>query len=168
MFPPGIWDDSSEKTASRLIRFLEEYIPDGEMPFSFTVFDSPEPQIIVIKDIEFASLCKHHMAPFFGSVHIGYLPSKRMAGASKLPRTVDYFAKRPQTQEFLTEQIAARIKSVLECQGVGVVIEAQHTCISCRGIRKVGATMQTSVMKGVFLSNSSVRQEFFNLLRMGH
>lgn len=166
IFPEGVWDDSAHRTAERLYAYLTEYAPRQEMPFTFTTFPAEVNQIIAIRDIEYASICKHHLLPFFGTCDIGYIPNQVMAGASKLPRLVDFWALRPQTQELLSEMIAADLKERLACQGVAVVMRASHTCIGCRGVRKVGASMVTSVMKGVFLTNPAARQEFFELVRL--
>lgn len=162
------WDDSSEKTASRFLRALKEFIPKAEYDFVPTTFDANGvDSMVVIKNISFSSLCKHHLFPFFGVAHVGYIPNDLLIGASKIPRLVNFWAKRPQTQEQLSEQIANDMVALLTPKGVGVVIEGKHTCMSCRGIEQVDATMDTSTMKGVFLDVASARAEFLNRISHG-
>lgn len=164
LFPEDTWDDSPEDTARRVIAYLKEYVPPKELPFKFTVFPSTVNQMIIVRDIEFSSICAHHLLPFDGLAHVAYLPNKLMVGLSKIPRLVDYWAHRPQTQERLTSQIASDLKHRLEAQGVAVVIESQHTCMSCRGVRKMQASMITSEMRGVFLTAGEARHEFLSLI----
>lgn len=122
-------------------------------------------EIIVLKDIRFESHCEHHILPIIGTVSIGYLPDKRVVGISKLARIVDLYAKRLQIQEKLTAQIAETINEVLKPKGVGVVINAEHHCMSTRGVHKPGVVMKTSHMLGSFRENAKQRQEFFSLIR---
>lgn len=166
IFPESVWDDSAHRTAERFVAYLREKKPQSTLDFNFTVFPSDVNHIVVIDKIEYSSLCKHHLLPFHGVAHVGYIPNKLLVGASKIPRLVNWWAKRPQTQELLTESIAHDMKDRLECQGVAVVMNATHTCISCRGVHKVGATMKTSCMLGVFITNPAAKDEFFNLLRL--
>jgi GTP cyclohydrolase I len=119
---------------------------------------------VVVKEIEFSSVCAHHLLPFYGSAHVAYIPNKLAVGLSKIPRLVDYWASRPQLQERLTDQIAHDLKRRLEAHGVAVVIEARHTCMACRGVRKHNGAMVTSSMLGVFLTASEARQEFLSLI----
>ena len=164
-FPEYVWDDSVEDTARRFLKYLDEYIPQTEMPFKFTTFEyTGNGQIVIVSGIEFSSICAHHLLPFSGTCDIGYIPNKLMAGLSKFPRVVDWHAARPNTQELLADSIADHIKRHLDCLGVAVVMRAAHTCMSCRGVRKVGTLTTNSVMKGVFLTNPAARQEFFSLL----
>ena len=109
-------------------------------------------------------MCKHHFLPFYGVAHVGYLPNGKIVGLSKLARAVETFARRPQVQERLTSQIADTIEEVVGAKGVGVVIEAEHLCMTARGVRKPGARMMTSAMRGAFRQNPSTRQEFMNLI----
>lgn len=167
LFPNQKWDDSAERSAIRLINALKEYTTPGDpwddtctLPFNFTTFKAKVNQMITIRDIEFSSLCMHHMWPFFGVVHVGYIPLSRIVGASKIPRLVDFVARRPQAQEYMTAQIASQLKHRLEAMGVAVIVEAHHTCMACRGVRKVGSSMTTSEMRGVFISNPAARDEF--------
>jgi GTP cyclohydrolase I len=124
------------------------------------IFDEDHHNMVIVKDIEMYSLCEHHMLPFFGKVHIAYIPNGKIVGLSKLPRVVEVFARRLQVQERLTEQIAHALMEVLEPQGVAVVIEAAHLCMMMRGVEKQNSKTLTSAMKGVFLSDLRTREEF--------
>jgi len=125
-------------------------------------------QMIVCRNVQFYSTCEHHLQPFFGRAHVGYLPDKRVVGLSKLARLVDIFARRLQIQERLTEQIATALEQQAQPRGVGVVVEAQHFCMVCRGVRKEQSSMITSSLKGCFLEVAA-RQEFFALVhRLSH
>lgn len=163
IFGDDVWDDGVEKTAARWIRAMNEFSPKAEPPFNFTTFKARVNQMIVVSDIEFSSLCAHHMFPFIGKCHVGYLPNELQVGLSKIPRLVHHFATRPQTQERLTEQIASYLKHELSAMGVAVVIEATHTCMSARGVREHNGVMHTSEMRGVFLTSAEARQEFLSL-----
>lgn len=161
IFGQDVWDDTPEETARRVTQYWKEFAPQQEMPFKFTTFLATANQMIVVKDIEFTSMCAHHLLPYDGYAHVAYLPNRLMVGLSKIPRLVDFFAKRPSTQETLTHQIASELKTRLEAQGVAVVMEARHTCMSCRGVHKVQASMVTSEMRGSFLTSGDARAEFF-------
>lgn len=127
------------------------------------VFDEDHHNMIVVKDIEMYSLCEHHMLPFFGKVHIAYIPNGRIVGLSKLPRVVEVFARRLQVQERMTEQIATAVMEVLRPHGVGVIVEAAHLCMMMRGVEKQNSKTLTSAMKGVFLEDLRTREEFLRL-----
>ncbi len=127
------------------------------------LFDEEHQNMIIVKDIEMYSLCEHHMLPFYGKVHIAYIPDGKIVGLSKLPRVVEVFARRLQVQERLTEQIAAAIDDVLKPQGVGVVIEAAHLCMMMRGVEEQNSKTITSAMKGAFLDDLRTREEFLRL-----
>jgi GTP cyclohydrolase I len=127
-------------------------------------FEETYDELILLKDIPFTSLCEHHLLPFTGTVDVGYIPGK-VVGLSKLARLVDCFAKRLQMQERLTRQIGEALEQHLEARGVGVVVRGQHSCMACRGVRKSGSTMITSVMLGALRENSSARAEFLALCR---
>jgi GTP cyclohydrolase I len=130
-----------------------------------TVFDDEDyDEMIVVKDIEFYSLCEHHMLPFFGKVHIGYIPSGKIVGISKMPRLVEIYARRLQNQERLTSQIARSFNELLKPLGVGVVVEAQHLCMMARGVEKQGSSVCTSAQFGLFKKNEKTRSEFLRLI----
>ncbi|MBA4683993.1 MAG: GTP cyclohydrolase I FolE [Planctomycetes bacterium] len=129
-----------------------------------TVFSEDYDEIVLLKDIPFVSVCEHHLMPFTGKAHVAYLPGSKIVGLSKLARAVDHFAKRPQVQERLTKQIADLISSELEPKGVTVVIEATHTCMTMRGVKKPGGVMTTSAMRGLMRENQATRNEVLNLI----
>ena len=130
-------------------------------------FDEQHKEMVVLRDIPFASVCEHHLLPFTGTAHIGYIPEGRIVGLSKLARLVDGFAKRPQVQERMTSEIADAIMQELRPDGCGVVIEAVHTCMTIRGVRKPGSAMITSAMRGGFRRRAATRAEFLDMLRHG-
>ena len=129
------------------------------------VFDEDHHNMVLVKDIEMYSMCEHHLLPFYGKVHVAYIPNGKIVGLSKLPRVVEIFARRLQVQERLTEQVAQALMDVLEPQGVGVVIEAAHLCMMMRGVEKQNSKTVTSAMKGVFLEDLGTREEFLRLVR---
>jgi GTP cyclohydrolase IA len=135
---------------------VEEAIGDA-------IFDEGHHNMVIVKDIEMYSLCEHHLLPFFGKVHIAYIPNGKIVGLSKLPRVVDVFARRLQVQERMTEQIATALMDVLAPKGVGVVIEAAHLCMMMRGVEKQNSRTLTSAMKGTFLNDLRTREEFLRL-----
>lgn len=136
-------------------------------PFDFTTFPNTEgyDELVLVQDLPMTSVCEHHMLPFTGVAHIGYLPGDRILGLSKLARLVELYSRRTQTQERLTKQIAEHLQTQLDPRGVGVVVEAEHTCMSLRGIRAVGARTVTSAMLGTLRSDPSSRAEFLALTR---
>lgn len=129
------------------------------------IFESESDEMIIVRDIEFFSLCEHHMLPFFGKCHIGYIPKGKIFGVSKLARIVDMFARRLQIQERLTTQISSAIMETIDAEGVGVVCEAQHLCMRMRGVEKQNSIMTTSSMLGSFRKEASTRQEFLRLIK---
>lgn len=164
------WDDGVYDTATRIVKFWREFNPDleyDEFPFRMTKFEATFNQMITVKDIEFSSLCMHHLLPFYGMAHVAYIPNEYQIGLSKIPRIVKHVAMRPQVQETMTGQIASVLKGELKAHGVMVVIEARHTCMSCRGIMAHSSSMVTSDLRGVFLTNSAARDEFLNLINRG-
>jgi GTP cyclohydrolase I len=131
------------------------------------LFEEEHHNMVLVKDIEMYSMCEHHLLPFFGKVHVAYIPNGKIVGLSKLPRVVEIFARRLQVQERLTEQVAQALMDVLEPQGVGVVIEAAHLCMMMRGVEKQNSKTVTSAMKGVFLQDLRTREEFLRLVHPG-
>ena len=128
------------------------------------IFTVDNQDMIIVKDINYYSLCEHHLLPFMGKVHVGYIPNGKVLGLSKIPRIVDIYARRLQLQEQLTHQIAQSITEFLNPKGVGVVIEGEHMCMRMRGVQKQNASMQTSSMTGVFRKEEKTREEFLNLI----
>ena len=128
-------------------------------------FEEGHNEMVILKDIPFYSMCEHHLLPFYGMVHIGYIPKGRVVGASKLGRVVEILAKRPQLQERLTTQIADTIVEALQPQGVAVVIEAEHLCMTMRGVKKPGSNIVTSAMRGSFRTRAVTRAEFLSLIK---
>ncbi len=124
-------------------------------------------EMVLVKDINFESVCEHHLLPFLGKAHIGYLPSGKVVGLSKLGRVVEALSRRPQVQERMTEELADLLLSQLDARGVGVVLEASHTCMTIRGVRKAGSICTTSAMRGAFRTNQSTRAEFMALIASG-
>lgn len=164
IFGSDVWDDSPHDTAERVLRYWKEYVPKQEMDFKLTTFPTEVNQLIVVNNIEFSSMCAHHLLPFWGIAHVGYIPNRLAVGLSKVPRVVDHFAQRPQMQERLTADIASFLKEELSPQGVAVIVIAKHTCMACRGVRKHNGHMTTSEMRGVFLTAQSARSEFLQLI----
>jgi GTP cyclohydrolase IA len=136
-------------------------------PFNGTTFPNDEgyDELVVVRDIPFQSLCMHHMLPFQGSAHVAYLPGERIVGLSKLGRVVDMFAHNLQVQERLTMQVANWLEEVLEPRGVGVIIEAEHLCMSLRGVQKPGSRTVTSALRGLIKDDARTRQEFLSLIK---
>ena len=130
-----------------------------------TVFTEEYDEIVLVKDIPFYSMCEHHLLPFFGKAHVAYLPKDKIVGISKLARAVEHFARRPQVQERLTNQVADLVSEALNPRGVAVVMEATHTCMTMRGVRKPGSSVVTSAMRGVIRSSVATRTEVMGLMR---
>lgn len=149
----------------RAFRFLTEgYRKDVDDLFNDAFFSEEYDEMVLVKDIEFYSLCEHHLLPFFGKAHVAYLPRRRIVGLSKIPRLVDVYARRLQVQERMTRQIADTIMEKLDPLGVAVVVEARHLCMVMRGVEKQHSTMTTSAMLGKFREDTSTRMEFMNLI----
>lgn len=156
---------NTPKRAAQALQFLTTgYHQDIHDVVNDALFASDNDEIIIVKNIELYSLCEHHLLPFIGKCHIGYLPKGKVLGLSKLARLVDVFARRLQIQENLTRQIAEAIQEVTQASGVGVIIEAQHLCMMMRGVEKQNSVMSTSVMLGAFRSQPSTRSEFLTLI----
>lgn len=153
------------KRAARALQFLTQgYAQNLEEVVNGAIFETENDEMVIVKDIELYSLCEHHMLPFFGKCHVGYLPNGRVLGLSKIARIVDVFGRRLQIQENLTQQIAKAVLSFTDALGVGVVIEAQHLCTMMRGVEKQNSSMITSCMLGAFRDNASTRSEFLTLI----
>lgn len=151
--------------AAKSLDFLTHgYRQDPKEILRSALFHEDYKQIVVVKDIEIYSLCEHHLLPFFGKAHVGYIPNGTIVGLSKIPRVVECFARRLQLQERLTTQIKDCVQEVLNPIGVAVVIEAQHLCMSMRGIQKQNSVTTTSEFTGAFLKNENTRQEFMHLI----
>jgi GTP cyclohydrolase IA len=140
------------------------YSQDLNTLINGALFEQPNKEMVVVKGIEFYSLCEHHILPFFGHVHVGYIPNGKVVGLSKIPRIVNMFARRLQIQERLTGEIADALQEILNPVGVAVVIESQHMCMMMRGIQVQGGRMVTNAMRGEFLNNSSTRSEFMTIV----
>ncbi|HEX4589173.1 MAG TPA: GTP cyclohydrolase I FolE [Gemmataceae bacterium] len=128
------------------------------------VFTVKYDEMVLVKDIAFASLCEHHLLPFIGKAHVAYLPNGKVVGLSKIPRAVDALAHRPQVQERMTEDLAQLLMDELDARGVAVILEATHTCMAIRGVRKTGSVMTTSSMRGSFRNNAATRSELLSLV----
>ncbi len=156
------------KTPSRVAKaweyFSQGYHMTPEEVVGDAVFNEKCDDIIVVKDIDFFSLCEHHLLPFYGVVHVGYLPGEKIIGLSKIPRIVEVFARRLQVQERMTKQIADAIEDILEPRGVAVMAEASHLCMQMRGVEKKASFMVTSAMRGVFKENQKTREEFLTII----
>jgi len=151
---------------ARALRFLTRgYDQDPEAVINGALFKEEYSEMIVVKDIDFYSLCEHHVLPFFGRAHVAYIPRGKIVGLSKIARMVDIYARRLQVQERLTTQIADIIERHLAPLGVAVVTEAEHLCMRMRGIEKQNSTVVTSAMRGAFQTNSKTREEFMTFIR---
>lgn len=161
--------DGLQKTPLRVSKamrfFTQGYTQNPSEVLTAALFDVDYDELVVVRDIDFYSLCEHHMVPFFGRVHVAYIPNGKVVGLSKIPRTVEIFARRLQIQERLTTDIAQTIEAVLEPKGVGVVVEAKHLCMMMRGVQKQNTFAITSSLRGVFESDSKTRSEFMDLIR---
>jgi len=169
-----IGEDSSReglvKTPHRVAKswgFLTQgYKQDVDAIINNAIFKEEYDEMVLVKDIEYFSLCEHHLLPFFGHAHVAYIPNGKIVGLSKIPRIVDLFSRRLQVQERLTQEIAESINSVLDPKGVAVVIEGQHMCMQMRGVQKTSACMTTSHMVGLFREDAKTRKEFLNLVNL--
>ena len=157
--------DTPRRVSSALHYLTSGYELTVEDAVSDALFEESCEEMVIVKDVEFYSLCEHHMLPFFGRAHIGYLPKGRVIGLSKIARVVDIFARRLQVQERLTNQIASGLLEVLNAHGVAVVLEASHFCMVMRGVQKQNSKTVTSSMLGAFRDDSRSRSEFMELIR---
>lgn len=172
MLLEGIGEDVTREgireTPQRVARMYEELFGGMEVDAATHLsktFERETSDIVIEKDISFYSMCEHHLLPFFGNVHIAYIPNDRVVGLSKLARTVEVFARRPQIQERMTKQIAKEVMNRLDAQGVMVMIEAEHMCMSMRGIKKPGSKTVTSCALGRFEENQALRQTFLEAVK---
>jgi GTP cyclohydrolase I len=154
-----------ERVAKALLFMTKGYHEDIERLLNGALFPIEYDEMVIVKDIDFFSMCEHHMLPFFGKCHVGYLPNKKVVGLSKIPRVVDAFARRLQVQERLTTQIAETLKRKLDAHGVAVVMEARHLCMMMRGVEKQNTLAVTSSMLGAFRTQEQTRNEFLKLIR---
>lgn len=155
------------ETPERVARMYEEIFGHGEQSPQTALskkFDEQHHEMVLVKDIQFFSMCEHHLMPFFGKAHIAYIPNGHVVGISKLARVVESFARRPQVQERMTSQIADIINQELRPEGVAVICEAVHTCMTMRGVKKAGSSVITSAMRGAFQKNISTRTELMALI----
>jgi GTP cyclohydrolase IA len=157
--------DTPRRVAESLIYLTEGYGADPRQVVGSALYEHEGDDLVTVRDIPFYTLCEHHVLPFFGRCHIGYLPKGKVIGLSKLPRLVDVFAHRLQLQERLTRQIAEAIDTALRPRGVAVVMEARHLCMEMRGVEKVDSETVTSCLLGEFRENAAVRAEFLDLVR---
>ncbi len=156
------------KTPSRVaksLKFLTEgYEIDPKEILSKALFTSTNNEMVLVRDIEFYSMCEHHILPIIGRVHVAYIPDGKVVGLSKIPRIVDVFARRLQIQEQMTEQIADAILDTIQPKGVAVVVHARHMCMEMRGVQKINSTTVSSALRGLFKSDQRTRNEFYNLI----
>ena len=152
--------------AAKALRYLTSgYETDLESIVNGALFTHECDEMVIVRDIEFFSMCEHHLLPFFGKIHVGYLPEKKVIGLSKIPRIVDMFARRLKLQERLTQQVAETLRDVLQPRGVAVICEARHFCMMMRGVEKQHSGTMTSSMLGAFRSRKETRDEFLSLVR---
>jgi GTP cyclohydrolase I len=150
---------------AKALKFLTQgYSQDPKEILESAIFTTTNDEMVLVKDIEFYSLCEHHILPIIGKVHIAYIPNGKVVGLSKLPRVVDVFARRLQIQENFTEQIAEAISQTIAPKGVGVVVQARHMCMEMRGVQKINSSTTTSALRGLFKSDIRTRNEFYNLI----
>ncbi len=152
---------------SRAWEYLSKgYRQDVKELINGAIFNEKYDQMVAVKDIEFYSMCEHHLLPFFGHAHIAYIPNGKIIGLSKIPRILDMFARRLQVQERMTQEVASMLNDVLEPRGVAVIIEAQHMCMQMRGVEKRQSYMSTSAMLGIFRDDDKTRKEFLDIVKL--
>ena len=171
MIIEAIGDDPDREglkdTAQRVARMYGEFfqgLHEDPRTYLQVVFDEQHDEMVLVKDVPFHSMCEHHLLPFHGRVHAAYIPRGRVVGLSKIARVIEVFARRPQVQERMTSQIADLLIDELDAHGVGVVVEASHTCMTMRGVKKPGSLMVTSAMRGSFKTDLATRNEFMSLV----
>jgi GTP cyclohydrolase I len=156
--------DTPKRVAKAYAYMCGGYKQDPKAILNQALFSSTNNEMVLVRDIEFYSLCEHHMLPFFGRVSVAYIPDGKVVGLSKIPRIVDAFARRLQIQEQLTEQIADAIMETVCPKGVGVVASARHMCMEMRGVEKAHSSTNTSALRGIFMKDHATRAEFFNMV----
>ena len=154
--------DTPERAAKAMEFLCKGYRDDLDTLVNGAIFESQMDEMVLVKDIDFYSMCEHHMLPFYGKAHAAYIPNGKVIGLSKIPRIVEMFARRLQVQERMTQEIADFLNNTLEAQGVAVVVEGQHMCAAMRGVKKANARMTTSAMLGSFKHNPQTRGEFLD------
>jgi GTP cyclohydrolase I len=154
-----------ERVEKAMSFLTQGYAMDVVTVLNGALFEVEYDEMVMVRDVEFYSLCEHHLLPFFGKVHVAYVPSGRVIGLSKIPRLVEMYSRRLQVQERLTTEIADAIVQAIEPQGVGVIVEAQHLCMMMRGVEKQHSATVTSAMRGVFKTQTQTRNEFLSLVR---
>jgi GTP cyclohydrolase I len=157
--------ETPERVEKSMAFLTRGYAMDVQTVLHGALFDVDYDEMVIVKDIEFFSLCEHHLLPFFGKAHVAYVPNGKVIGLSKIPRVVDVFARRLQVQERLTTEIADAISEAVNPQGVAVILEAQHLCMMMRGVEKQHSATVTSAMRGVFKTQMQTRNEFLSLVR---
>jgi GTP cyclohydrolase IA len=157
--------DTPSRIAKALTFLTSGYLQSVEEVVRDAIFEHDCDEMVIVKNVEFYSQCEHHMLPFFGRVHVGYIPNGRVIGLSKIARIVDMYARRLQVQERMTSQIADALMAVVSPRGVGAVVEASHFCMMMRGVQKQNSSTLTSAMRGIFQSDARTRMEFMELIR---
>jgi len=160
--------DGLKKTPHRVFKAFEHlcegYSMDPKKVLNDALFESSNDEMVLVKDIEFYSMCEHHMLPIIGRVHVAYIPDGKVVGLSKIPRMVNIYARRLQIQEQMTEQIADAILETIQPKGVGVIVEARHMCMEMRGVEKINSTTVSSALRGLFKSDAKTREEFMSMV----
>ena len=157
-------EETPKRVANMLVEITRGHAMSPDALLEGEAFQVQGDSMLVVKDIEFYSMCEHHLLPFFGKVHVGYIPDGKAVGLGRIPEVVDMYARRLQVQERLTEEVATLLERVLKPQGVGVVVEGFHLCLAMRGMQKQGARLVTSAMKGIFRKDARTRAEFLQLI----
>ncbi len=157
--------DTPERMQKSMAYLTQGYKQCPEEIIGRAIFNESYDEMVVVRDIDFYSMCEHHLLPFFGKAHVAYIPNGKIVGLSKIPRMVDVFARRLQVQERMTQQVAQTLVDMLEPQGVAVVVEGFHMCMAMRGVEKQNAWMTTSAMRGAFESSTRTREEFLQLIK---
>jgi len=153
-----------ERVYKAFLHLTQGYHQDPKEILGEALFSSTNDEMVLVRDIEFYSLCEHHLLPIIGRVHVGYIPDGKVVGLSKIPRMVNVFARRLQIQEQMTEQIADALMDTIKPKGVAVVVQARHMCMEMRGVEKICSTTVSSALRGVFKENIKTREEFFSLI----